>query len=75
MLPSGSLAFMMLTASIPLLVDFYERRYREQDKLATFEKHPPNVNLPVKETFDYIIGKFLMSFQKDLAVVVLEMEY
>ncbi|CAG7732932.1 unnamed protein product [Allacma fusca] len=50
-----SRAFLVLNASLPLLVNLYESQYREDDRLKAFPRSPKDFNLPVKETFDFII--------------------
>jgi len=47
----------ILVASLPLLIGLYVKRDLEQDKLKAFPNDPQDYNLPVKETFDFIVGK------------------
>lgn len=51
-----TLASTVLLASIPMLVHLYATRYREEDKKAAFPDNPADLNLPIAENFDFIVG-------------------
>ncbi|CAG7734017.1 unnamed protein product [Allacma fusca] len=55
MITSLSRAFLVLNASLPLIVNLYESKYRQLDKDRVFPNHPHDFNLPVVEEFDFII--------------------
>ncbi|CAG7822541.1 unnamed protein product [Allacma fusca] len=50
-----TLASKLLLTSLPLLISLYANRYREIDRLKAFPDDPSDFNLPVLESFDYII--------------------
>jgi len=47
--------------SIPILIQFYARKYLEEDRIATITELDGDLNLPRIKEYDFIVGKLNMS--------------
>jgi hypothetical protein len=54
---------MVFLASIPILIQLYIERNCEEDKIKVFPNNPKDLNLPQKESYDFIIGTKSIGFQ------------
>ena len=61
-LSGGSLAWIAFTASIPILVNHFYLIDRGQDRILADREMEEGYALPVNETYDFIIGKFIDNY-------------
>ena len=64
MVPSiyGSLAWMVFSASVPLLVNRFYIQDKVEDREAAVYEMSNDHGLPINETYDFIIGEILVTF-------------
>jgi len=43
--------------AVPILIQFYAKKYLEQDKVATITELENDLNLPRIKEYDFIVGK------------------
>ena len=67
---SMAIAGKILFASLQILLTMYVEKYRKEDLLKTFVDDPPDLNLPVEETYDFIIGQLIVDYLLSLPLTL-----